>query len=274
MRFQNVEDIVLEISDDGLYTTVTESRAPDIYVAVFETEHLLCPNEWADPDDPYNEAIDSWDAEMVLSPDGKTWSTRPTAEDKKQREAAERKPEPWWEQIPGEHPSLVRHKGSSREYLIAVVDPDPSGQQIKEHSIYRHGDTQQKLTPEEEQELKAHFLRTKMAEPVEDLLDPETGKPLATIKRYPKGIHRESVGKYRIGIEPPYPESTKFRMIPADQIHQIAPFTAEEPVPTGRRARTHRMDRDQPPTPTIRRIIMPQNNRREVVVGEGCPCPQ
>jgi len=224
MRFEDPDDIQLEISDDGLYTTVVRTDAPDVYVCVFETEHLLCPNKWADPDDPYAEAIDWWLAELV-SLDGKTWSLRPTAEDKKQREAAELKFEPWWEQIPGEHPSLVRHKGSSREYLLAVVDPDPSGQQIEEHSIYRHGDTQQELTPEEEQELKAHFLRTKMAEPVEDLLDPETGKPLATIKRYPKGIHRESVGKYRIGIEPPYPESAKFRMIPVDQIHQIAPFT-------------------------------------------------
>jgi hypothetical protein len=231
MRFGGVEDIWLEISDDGLYTTITKTDAPDVYVVVFETEHLLRPNEWADPDDPFNEAIDWWEADMVLSPDRKTWSTRPTAADKKQRAAAERKLEPWWEQIPGEHPSLVRHKGSSREYLLVFVDPDPSGQQFEEHSIYRHGDTQQELTQEEEQELKAHFLQNKMAEPVEALLDPETGKPLATEKKYPNGVHRETVGRYRIGIENPV-QDVNVRMIPVDEIHRIAPFTAEEPVPT------------------------------------------
>ncbi len=231
LRFENVEEIVLEISDDGLYTTVTKIDAPEIYVAVFETQHLLCPNEWADPDDPFNEAIESWEAEMVLSPDMRIRCTCPTAEDKKQCGAAEWKPEPWWEQIPGEHPSLVRHKGSSREYLLALAFPDPSGQQFEEHSIYRHGDTQQELTPEEEQELKAHFLQNKVGEPVEPLLDPDTDKPLATEKKYPDGVHRETVGCYRIGIENPA-QDVNARMIPVDQIHQIAPVTAEETVPT------------------------------------------
>ncbi len=74
------EDIQLGISDDGVYTYVTEERAPDITVFVFETEHLLRPNEWAGPDDPYYEAIDSWAAEPVISRDGKTWSIRPKKE--------------------------------------------------------------------------------------------------------------------------------------------------------------------------------------------------
>ena len=72
------EDIRLAISDDGRCTAVMMCHAPDSYISVFETEHLLHPAEWADPGfDP----IDSWGEEGIVediafSPDGKTLTVR------------------------------------------------------------------------------------------------------------------------------------------------------------------------------------------------------
>lgn len=75
------ECIQLAISDDGLYTAVMATHAPESSVYVFETEHLLRAPEWTDPDDPYNKAINSWGddgnvQEMVFSPDGQTLAVR------------------------------------------------------------------------------------------------------------------------------------------------------------------------------------------------------
>jgi WD40 repeat protein len=57
------------------------THAPESYVYVFETEHLLRAPEWADPDDADPEAINSWGddgdvQEMVFSPDGQTLAVR------------------------------------------------------------------------------------------------------------------------------------------------------------------------------------------------------
>jgi WD40 repeat protein len=56
-------------------------RVPQSLISVFETEHLICAPEWADPDDPDSEAINSWGddgdvQEMVFSPDGQTLAVR------------------------------------------------------------------------------------------------------------------------------------------------------------------------------------------------------
>ena len=73
--------IQLAISDDGLYTAVNENDSPDSLIAVFETEHLLCPDKWADPGDPYPESINLWEhggavEEIVFSPDGQAVAVR------------------------------------------------------------------------------------------------------------------------------------------------------------------------------------------------------
>ena len=75
------EDIQLAISDDGLYTALMVTRAPDSYISVYETEHLLCANERVDSDDPYPEEINSLGGpsvvqEIVFSPDGQTLAVR------------------------------------------------------------------------------------------------------------------------------------------------------------------------------------------------------
>ena len=75
------ECIKLAISDDGLYTAVMVNSMPDSLISVFETEHLLRAPEWADPDDPDSEAINSWGDEGILqemdfSPDGQTIAVR------------------------------------------------------------------------------------------------------------------------------------------------------------------------------------------------------
>jgi hypothetical protein len=139
------------------------------------------------------------------------------------------KPVPWQlqaERMP-EHPSLISYKG--REYLMGIVH-HRQGQPTKEHDLYRHGHTPQYLTPEEEQELKAHFLEKKRAEPIHPLLN-EEGKPLPAAVRYPNGVHYESAGRYRIGVENPDPANAHFRVIPVDQIHKIRIMRAEGKPP-------------------------------------------